>query len=313
MQPIPDSLLTPAMRQLLEKIRRAGRPALHTLSVKDARALYHSAAEVLDFPRRPLGRVEDRSIGLPNGIQLDCRLYAVDDSAQRPGLLYLHGGGFTIGGLETHDSLCRQIAWRSGWTVVSLDYRLAPEHRFPTAQEDVWGALQWLYLHGATWGISQQTWAVGGDSAGATLAAVCALQARDANLPLAAQILITPGTAPTTDSQLHQKFGQGFLLEHPTIEWFFGHYIDDTSRHDWRYAPLVAPDHAGVAPAYLVLAECDPLLDEGIAYADCLRTAAVPVDLYLAKGVTHDFIKMGRALPEAEAGLLGIGEFLRNL
>ena len=136
-------------------------------------------------------------------------------------------------------------------------------------------------------------------SAGGTLSAVCALMARDAQLPLALQLLITPGTTAHCDTRSHELFANGFLLEADSIRWFFDHYIDAAHRTDWRFAPLLAPDVDGVAPASFILAECDPLVDEGLAYADRLRAAGVPVTLELARGVTHDFIKMGRALKEA--------------
>ena len=234
------------------------------------------------------------------------------DAAPRGTLLYLHGGGFTIGGLETHDSLCRQLALHSGAAVLALDYRLAPEHRFPVAVDDSWAALRWLFERGRTAGLDTGRVAVGGDSAGGTLAAVAAIRARDVGLPLRAQLLITPGTAATTDAPSYRRYGSGFLLDATTIEWFFAHYIDRADRHDWRFAPLEADDLDGVAPACLVLAECDPLVDEGLAYADRLRLAGVAVELELARGVTHDFIKMGRTLDEARVAQAHAGAALRR-
>lgn len=289
------------MAGLLDRIRRAVRPPLHTLTPAQARAAYEAGAEVLDLPRARLARVADIHLPGGDGAPRPARLYAPSD-APRPGLLYLHGGGFVIGSLETHDSLCRQLALRSGRTVVALDYRLAPEHRFPAAVDDTWAALAAMAAAPADHGLSAAPLAVGGDSAGGTLAAVAALWARDRGLPLALQLLITPGTAARTDSASHHLFGHGFLLDRDAIAWFFDHYIDPHDRHDWRFAPLQA-ELDGVAPACVILAECDPLVDEGLAYADKLRAAGVPVRLELARGVTHDFIKMGRALKEAETAL----------
>ena len=284
------------MASVLERIHRANRPAFHTLTPQQARVAYRVGAEILDLPRAPLARVEDLDIGRP------ARLYA--PSAERlPVLLYLHGGGFTIGDLETHDSLCRQLSLRSGVAVLAVDYRLAPEHRFPAAVDDAWAALDWLQAHASRLGLDGDRIAVGGDSAGGTLAAVTALQARDRGLPLALQLLITPGTAAQANSASHQFFANGFLLEAASIAWFFSHYIDPHHRRDWRFAPQEAVDHYGLAPACVVLAECDPLVDEGIAYADTLRAAGVPVQLELFRGVTHDFIKMGRHIPEALTAL----------
>jgi acetyl esterase len=290
------------MRGVLERIHRAGVPPLHTLPVRDARKSYTVRSEVLDLPRAPLARVEDIAIPAADGALLPARVYA-PSTGSLPLMLYTHGGGFTIGNLETHDSLCRQLALRSGAAVVALDYRLAPEHRFPVAVLDTWSAMAWLAQHGRSIGLDGRRLAVGGDSAGGTLAAVAALHARDTGLPLALQLLITPGTTAYQDTASHEQFESGFLLEGEGIAWFFDHYIDPTERPDWRFAPLNADDAEGVAPACFILAECDPLVDEGIAYADKLRAADVPVDLELYRGVTHDFIKMGRALPEAIAAL----------
>jgi acetyl esterase len=243
--------------------------------------------------------VQDCRVPAADGSLLPARLYAASH-ARLPVLLYLHGGGFVIGGLETHDSLCRQLALRSGGAVLALDYRLAPEHRFPAAVDDSWAAMHWLAGAGATaLGLDGSRMAVGGDSAGGTLAAVCAIHARDIGLPLALQLLITPGTTAHADTASHKLFANGFLLDAANVAWFFDHTIAHQHRRDWRFAPLEADDLEGVAPALMILAECDPLVDEGIAYADRLRGAGVPVALELYRGLTHDFIKMGRALKEA--------------
>lgn len=283
------------MAGLLERIQRARRPPLHALAPAEARQAYAAGAEVLDLPRAPLPRLEDRLLaGRP------ARLYAAG-AGSLPALLYLHGGGFVVGGLETHDSLCRQLALRSGLAVISLDYRLAPEHPFPAAVDDTWSALQALVAQPQAHGIERLV-AVGGDSAGGTLAAVAALHARDRGWPLALQLLITPGAAAHADTASHRLFANGFLLDAATIAWMFDHTIPHHHRRDWRFAPLEA-EVDGVAPACVILAECDPLVDEGLAYADKLRAAGVPVALELARGVTHDFIKMGRTLKEAHAAL----------
>ncbi len=298
------------MAGLLENIRRAERPAFHTQSVAEARASYTAGAEVLEPPRAALARVESVVIPASDGTVLDARLYAPSNDVL-PVLLFMHGGGFTIGNLETHDSLCRQIALRSEAAVLALDYRLAPEHRFPCAVDDSWAALRWLAEHAARLGLDATRLAVGGDSAGGTLAAVSAIHARDVAMPLRMQLLITPGTTSHADTPSHREFAHGFLLEAETIAWFFDQYIAPEQRRDWRFAPLEAEDVEGVAPACVVLAECDPLIDEGLAYADKLRAAGVAVELDLARGVTHDFIKMGRLLPEADTSQALIGAALK--
>src|SRR5438105_1953912 len=276
------------MADVLERIRRADRPPFYRLSVPEARSAYTAASEILELPRAQLARVEDLRIPAADGTPLAARLYAPSTDPGLPALLYLHGGGFVIGNLETHDSLCGQLALRSAAALVALDYRLPPEHRFPVAVEDSWAAMRWLVQNGTSLGLDGSRLAVGGDSAGGTLAAVCAIHARDIGLALRAQVLITPGTTPHADTASQRMFANGYLLEAEGIAWFFDHYIDPAVREDWRFAPLRADDVEGVAPACVILAECDPLVDEGIAYADKLRAAGVPVSLELYRGLTHD-------------------------
>ena len=301
------------MRSVLERMARAGQLPLHTLTPAQARVAYEIGSGVLEVPKALLPRVEDFHIPARDGAALAARLYAPSLDAGLPLLLYLHGGGFTIGSIATHDTLCRELARLAGCMVVSLDYRLAPQHRFPTASNDAWDALQWLAAHASTLGADPARLAVGGDSAGGTLAAVCAILARDAQLPLALQLLFYPGCAAHQDTPSHTTFARGLVLEAPAIDWFFGHYVHSRDeREDWRFAPLLAPDVDGVAPAWIGLAECDPLVDEGVDYGDKLRAAGVPVDLEIYRGVTHEFIKMGRALAEARTAHADAARALRG-
>jgi acetyl esterase len=286
------------MRSVLERMARAGYPPMYTLPAAQAKAAYEAGSGVLEVPKAPLARVEDFTIPARDGTPLPARLYAPANS-RLPVLMYFHGGGFTIGSIASHDILCRELGRLSGCAVVSLDYRLAPEHRFPTAVNDAWDAVQWLASHREQLGLRHGRMGVGGDSAGGTLAAVCAILARDASLALHLQLLIYPGKAAAPDSASQQQYAHGLVLEEPHIRWFFDQYIPPGQRADWRFAPLNAPDVDGVAPAWFGLAECDPLVDEGIAYADKLRAAGIDVDLEIYRGVTHEFIKMGRAIPEA--------------
>ena len=305
--------LTPAMRDVLRRMARANRPHLHTLTPQQARAAYEAGAGVLEIAKQDLPRVEDLMIPARDGAQLSARLYVPNADSALPVLLYLHGGGFTIGSVATHDVLCRQLAHLAGCAVVSLDYRLAPEYRFPTASNDAWDALQWLYAQGATLGLNTQRMAVGGDSAGGTLAAACALLAREAGLPLQLQLLIYPGTCAHQDTESHFRYANGLVLEREGIQWFFNNYVRDAAdREDWRFAPLLAPDVEGVAPAFFCLAELDPLVDEGVQYADMLRMAGVPVELEIYKGVTHEFVKMGRAIAEARQAHADMAAALRT-
>jgi len=302
----PKALLTPAMHNVLERMARAGHLPLHALTPQQARAAYAAGAGVLELPTTQLPRVEDFTVTARDGFAIPVRLVA-PSGGPLPVLVYLHGGGFTIGSIATHDGLCRRLAHLAHCAVLSVDYRLAPEYKFPTAQHDAWDVVQWVAANGHTKALDASHIAVGGDSAGGTLSAVCAILARDAGLRLDLQLLFYPGTIGHQNSPSHQTFAKGFVLEEPHITYFFNHYVrTPADRDDWRFAPLDGHtpdghtvDLSGVAPAWLGLAECDPLVDEGVQYADQLRMAGVPVDLEIYRGVVHEFIKMGRAIPEA--------------
>ena len=314
---LPASLTT-SMRDVLRRMERAARTPMYQLGADAAKAAYEAGAGVLEIPKQALPRVEDLQIPARDGAQLPARLYApvTRDEAPAAGLpvlLYLHGGGFTVGSVATHDQLCRQLAHLAGCMVVSLDYRLAPQFQFPVAHNDAWDALQWLAANAASLGADASRIAVGGDSAGGTLSAACAIEARNAGLKLALQLLIYPGTTAHQDTDSHRRYAHGLVLEEPSITWFFAQYIaNPRDREDWRFAPLLAPDVDEVAPVWMGLAECDPLVDEGVAYADKLRMDSVAVELEIYRGVTHEFVKMGRALPEARQAHADMGAALRH-
>lgn len=316
----PKALLTPSMHGVLERMARAGLVPLHALTPEQARVAYAAGAGVLELPSQAVTRVEDFSITTRDGFALPVRLYA-PSAENLPVLVYFHGGGFTIGSVASHDGLCRRLSHLAHCAVLSVDYRLAPEYKFPTAHYDAWDAVQWVAQQGATRGLDPQRIAVGGDSAGGTLAAACAIEARNADLPLALQLLFYPGCAGHQDTASHRTFAHGFVLEEPHITYFFNLYIRDAhDRDDWRFAPLdgltedgQVADLAGVAPAWVGLAECDPLVDEGIQFADRLRMAGVAVDLEIYRGVVHEFIKMGRAIPEAAQALADAARVLREV
>lgn len=308
----PRALLTPAMHGVLERMARAGQVPLHALTPQQARAAYEVNAGVLDLAPVKLRRVENFTVPTRDGFELSVRLYAPDDGPL-PVLVYLHGGGFTIGSIATHDVLCRHLSHLAHCAVLSVGYRLAPEHRFPTAFEDAWDAVKWVAAHGFDKGLDPNRIAVGGDSAGGTLAAACALQARDVGVALKLQLLFYPGCCAHHDTPSHKTFGYGFVLEAEHIDYFFDLYIPNVKdREDWRFAPLMADDAEGVAPAWLGLAECDPLVDEGLQYADKLRAAGVAVDLDIYRGVTHEFIKMGRAVAEARRAHMDAARALKH-
>ena len=291
--------LTAKMAGVVERMARAHQAPYYTLTPSEAKAAYEKGAGVLEVPKPQLERVEDFAIPARDGHPLPARLYA-PSRAVLPVLLFFHGGGFTVGSIATHDTLCRVLSEKSGCAVVSVDYRLAPEHKFPTASNDAWDAVQFVARSAAELGLDGARLALGGDSAGGTLAAVCAILARDAGLSVALQMLFYPGTTAHQDTPSHRRFADGPLLGEQLITWFFAQYLHSPAeRDDWRFAPLNTDDVEGVAPAWIGLAECDPVVDEGIAYADKLRAAGVPVALEIYRGVIHEFVKMGRAIPEA--------------
>jgi acetyl esterase len=288
---------------------------MYLLTAQQARLFYEMSASILDLPEPQMARVEDLQIPMRDGQLVKARLFAPvvkGQSAPLPSLVYFHGGGFTIGSIQTHNVLCRELARMGHCAVISVDYRLAPEHRFPVATNDAWDAVQWVANSSSKLGLRANALAVGGDSAGGTLAAVCAIQARDAGLKLALQLLIYPGTAARQETASHHTYDSGFMLDKATVEWFFDHYIDAKDRDDWRFAPMLAERHDGLAPAWIGLAECDPLVDEGVAYADLLRMAGVPVDIEIYHGVVHGFINMGRVIPEASLAHADAGRALKQ-
>ncbi|PLQ00211.1 alpha/beta hydrolase [Cupriavidus pauculus] len=305
--------LHPDIEALLDMIEagRAGgrRPPMHVMGPEAARVDFNQASVPLDMTPHALPHVVDLHVPARDGALLPARCYAptVPGGAAglQPVLLYFHGGGFMVGSLDSHDALCRSLSARSGCAVVSVAYRLAPEHRFPTAVHDAVDALHWLRAHGAEHGLDPDRVALGGDSAGGTLAAVTALHARDDPASLGQprlQLLIYPGTGAWRDTASQRRFDTGYLLEGDTIDWFYGHYLRDAAdRADWRFAPLLAPDVAGAAPALVLLAEYDPLVDEGVAYARRLEAAGVTVTLQVEPGMVHEFMRMGNVAADIHA------------
>jgi acetyl esterase len=298
--------LNPKIAQILEMVARASRPPYHALTPQQARASYAMSAQILDIAPLPMFSVEDMRAPVRDGATIGVRVYQpAEPSWAQPAaaLLYLHGGGFTVGSVATHDALCRKFAHDAGCAVVSVDYRLAPEHKFPVAVNDAFDALQWLVREAATLGIDPARLAVGGDSAGGTLATVCAVLARDAGIDLRLQLLIYPGTSAWQKSASHARLAEGYLLSADTVQWFFEQYLrDERDRDDWRFAPLDAaggvPDMKGVAPAWIAAADHDPLFDEDVAYASRLQHDGVPVTLRRYEGMIHEFFKMGGFVPE---------------
>jgi acetyl esterase len=287
------------VRHLLSQVRRANFAPLHELPVAQARAAYAAAVGAMALPGAAVGRVEDFAMPLPGGPR-PARLWSTAPrDALQAVLLYFHGGGFVVGGLNTCDALCRELARLSGAAVVALDYRKCPEHPLGAAMADGWDALQWLANQGHTLGLNGSRIAIGGDSAGGLLAATTALRARDAGLPLALQALFYPMVQNRQLTDSFRAFGDNTLLNRQLMAWFDRHCANPGLEAPWHREPLYAPRHDGLAPAWIGLAECDILTSEGQAYARTLREAGVPVTLREWPGMIHDFINMGRFLPDA--------------
>jgi acetyl esterase len=277
-------------------------PTFKEMGVEKARASFASSTAVVDIKAEQVTQVDDWTIQLP-GRKLRLRRYAHQHSPLlQPAMLYLHGGGFTIGSVGTHDNLCRSLAKRSGVMVLSLDYRLAPEHPFPAAFDDTFETLQWLISNALQLGIDPHRIAIGGDSAGATLAAAAAIAAKRNGITLRLQLLIHPGLAAEQNSASQLKFKKGYLLEKDTIDWFFDQYLPNrNARFDWRFAPLVYDNFQGLAPLWMALASHDPLRDEGLVYAEKLNAAGVPTYVNVVNGVMHNFMMQGGLIPEVLA------------
>jgi acetyl esterase len=274
----------------------------------------HEARIVATRPPIAMARVESVEVPGPAGT-IGARLYVPPATSKDPPplLVYFHGGGWVIGDLDTHDDPCRFLAAHSGAALLAVDYRLAPEHPFPAAVEDAEAAYVWAVANAARLRVAQSRIAVGGDSAGANLAAAVCLRARDGGGPSPAmQLLIYPVTDAVAKAPSRHTFGDGFLLTRNDMDWFEDHYLpSDSDRSDPRVSVLRAPDLSGLPPAYVATAGFDPLRDEGEAFAARLREAGVPVALRRHPGLVHTFANLTAICPSARAAMLEAAGALR--
>ena len=300
-------MLHPQARALLDLIEEKGIAPLHTLTPQQARASYRDRRFYTQPAPPQVGEVRELSMPGPQS-KVALRLYrplGTTAATPLPVLVYYHGGGWTIGDLDTHDTLCRELANGSGCAVVSVDYRMGPEHRFPAAVDDSVAALRWVHANAQALGIDASRIAVGGDSAGGNLAAVVAIAARDAGGPaIAFQLLIYPATDMRCTAPSHETNGHGYLLTRETIAYFRGHYIRDASDDlDWRVSPLLHENLKGLPPAFVLIAGYDPLRDEGLQYAQQLTAAGNRSSLVCFERQIHGFILMGKVLDEANTAV----------
>jgi acetyl esterase len=303
--------LHPQVKMLLEQVAALGLPDFWALSAHDARAQY--AAGRMPTPDEPVARVENLAIPGPHG-EISARLYAPEVSPNQPAVVYFHGGGWVIGSVETHDYLCRLIANGAKCTVLSVDYHLAPEHKFPTAADDAYAATTWASRHASELGIDPSRIAVAGDSAGGNLAAVVALMARDLGGPaILHQALIYPVIDFNFKTTSYRDNAEGYLLSTKSMRWFWAHYLASEADGANPYAsPLRAESLAGLPPALIVSAEYDPLRDEDKAYAERLRAAGVDVTYAQYEGQVHGFFQMYLLFDDAKAAMAQVCGALRG-
>jgi acetyl esterase len=293
-------MLDPQARALIDLMVERQLPPMHTLPPTEARRVYLERRFFTQPTQPPVGEVRD--LQTAGGVRL--RLYRPPQPGVHPVLVYFHGGGWTIGDLDSHDVLCRQLCLAADAAVVAVDYRMGPEHRFPAAVEDCVEAMRWVRSQAARLGLDAARLAVGGDSAGGNLAAVVCLVLRNAgDPPPVFQLLIYPATDMRAVAPSHTTNGQGYLLTSDLIAYFRGHYVDEASWADWRASPLLAPDLGGLPPALVLTAGFDPLRDEGRQYADALSAAGNRVQYVCFERQIHGFITMSKVLDEARSAV----------
>ncbi len=302
--------LDPQAKLVLDNLP-SGLLDVHSTTPIELRKLYENSTE-LPFPAEPVARVEERSAPGPAG-NVPVRVYAPDADAAGPPVVFLHGGGWVIGNLDTHDGAARKLANASGCTVVSVDYRLAPENPFPAAAEDCYAAAQWVSDHAEQLGARPGPIALVGDSAGGNLAAVTALMARDRSGPeVAQQVLVYPVIDCDFERPSFLENAEGYLLTRDVMMWFWDQYVPDESRRRDPYVRPLSADLAGLPPALVITAEYDPLRDEGEAYAESLQAAGVKVTCTRYDGMIHGFFSFADFVDKAKEAMGQAGAALRG-
>jgi acetyl esterase len=301
------------MKALLDAMVKAEVPAFHTMTPVEARKM--TARRVVQGPATvAVAKVEDRTVPGPGG-EIPIRIYTPKGNGAFGALVYFHGGGWVVGDINMTDQPCRMLTNAAGCVTVSVDYRLAPEHKFPAAPEDCYAVTKWIAENAAALNVDPLRIAVGGTSAGGNLAAAVALMARDrGDLSVAYQLLVYPATTSVLDTASHREFAKDsyYILSRDDMEWFWRHYLANEADRTNPYAcPAYAKTLRGLPPAFVITAEFDPLRDEGEAYAARLREEGVPVRHKRYDGVTHGFFGMPTVLDKAKAAIADAGAALR--
>ena len=300
-------MLDPQAQALMQLMIDKGVPPVHTMTPEEARASYRSRRAFTQPDAPEVFKVEDKLVSA-NGVSVPVRVYhphAAPSHSTLPGLVYLHGGGWTIGDLDTHDVLCRSLCLQAGIVVVAVDYRMGPEHKFPAAYDDSVAAFNWTVAHAASLGIDASRIAIGGDSAGGNLAAAACLGLRGQSVQPAFQLLIYPATIMWQDTPSYHANGKGYMLTKESIAYYTENYLRNREdAKDWRASPQLAESHAGLPPAFVMTAGFDPLRDEGLMYADALSKAGVSSQYICFERQIHGFITMGRVMQEANTAVI---------
>lgn len=306
-------MLDPQAKALLESIEKSGAPPYNAYTAREARLIYDKASDLVrGSPPEPFA-IEEIEIPGRNG-SIPAWIYKPSAEDNLPVLIYYHGGGYTIGSLKSHDCVCRGICVEAKCIVVSVDYRLAPENKYPAAVEDAWDAAKWVANQAESIGGDLKNIAIGGDSAGGNLTAVVSLLAKASDNPqFVFQLLIYPGTDMTCSFESHNKFGEGYRLTNELLAWFYDHYFsqNDDITH-WKASPLNAKDLSDLPPAFMISAGFDPLQDENKAYADKLKASGVAIKHSHYAGMIHGFLTMPGAIDKAKDGISECAAELRK-
>jgi len=298
--------LDPLVKAFLDQMKAVPGPKMSELPTAAARETFAGLMQMVGPHDVPVGKTENITVPSKDG-GIPIRVYSpvAAGGDPMPALVYYHGGGFVIGNVETHDGLCRVMANEGGFRVISVDYRLAPEHKYPAAFDDALAALLWIGQNAAEIGVDAGRIAVGGDSAGGALAAEVAQAAKaKGGLALAAQMLLFPVTQIGEETSSLREFAVGYFLEKETLDWFYASYLPDgADRNDPKISPLRAKDLTGLPPAFVMLGGFDPLHDEGMQYADKLRAAGVKVTVADHTDMVHCFVYLQAVLPQAHEAL----------